>query len=143
MFNLKQTSFDMLSSSMNIPTKAFQSLLPSTDCTNITYDPYAFSIGMNVLQDDRSLYEYSVSGRNPSPLCVPVPYMPLNVDLCVRLFNVFTPGRNLHVCMDWMTRVLHQPVFVSAFFLNSESARLCIRMSQKRFRRARAENVDR
>lgn len=28
-------------------------------------------------------------------------------------------------------------------FLNSESARLCIRVSQKRFRRARAENVDR
>lgn len=70
---------------------------------------------MNIFQDDHSLYEYQVSGRNPDPVCIPIPYMPLFTDMCIRLFNIFTPGRNLHVCMDWLTRVLNRPVVVLHF----------------------------
>lgn len=82
---------------------------------------------MNVLLDDNSLYQNQVSGRNPSPVCVPVPlpYIPIYVDMCVRLFNIFTPGRNLHLCMDWLTRVQHQPVMIVHFE--------CVRMGSNGF----------
>lgn len=82
---------------------------------------------MNVLLDDNSLYQNQVSGRNPSPVCVPVPvpYVPLYVDMCVKLFNIFMPGRNLHLCMDWLTRVQHQPVMIVHFE--------CVRMGANGF----------
>lgn len=67
--------------------------------------------------DDNSVYQNQVSARNPDPVCVPVPYLPIGADLCVKMFNIFTPGRNLHMCMDWQARIAKAPVLVrQAFF---------------------------
>ncbi|XP_046659170.1 uncharacterized protein LOC124353372 [Homalodisca vitripennis] len=85
-------------------------------CTNFTYDPYEFSIGMNLLWNDESIYKTSVSGKNPPPICIqaPIPYLP-TMDQCVRIFNIFTPGRNIHMCMNLETRFERVPVLVLQF----------------------------
>lgn len=74
--------------------------------------------------NDNSVYQNSFSGRNPPPFCIPVPipYLPISVDMCVKLFNIFTPGRNIHMCMDWMARVQQAPIIVLHFD--------CMRMGQ-------------
>lgn len=59
-------------------------------------------------------------GKNPPPACVPIPTpLPVlpTVDFCVRMFNVFTPppGYNLHMCMNFETRVSRAPVLVLEF----------------------------
>lgn len=84
-----------------------------TVCTNFTYDPNEFAILMDVMMNEDSLYHNMVSAKNPEPICVPVPYVPAGVDMCIKLFNIFTPGRNLHMCMDLQARVAKAPIIVS------------------------------
>lgn len=59
---------------------------------------------------------YFVQAKNPPPICAqaPVPYLP-TIDQCVRLFNIFTPGRNIHMCMNLETRIERVPVLVLQF----------------------------
>lgn len=82
-------------------------------CSNFTYDPNEFSIQMDVMMNENSLYSNMVSAKNPEPICVPVPYVPGGVDMCIKLFNIFTPGRNLHMCVDMQARVAKAPIIVS------------------------------
>lgn len=72
-------------------------------------------MAMNVMMNDMSLYENMFSGRNPPPLClpIPIPYLPVAADMCFKLFNIFMPGRNLHMCLDMEARIQREPVLVS------------------------------
>ncbi|KAK3922495.1 NADH dehydrogenase [ubiquinone] 1 alpha subcomplex subunit 4-like 2 [Frankliniella fusca] len=89
-------------------------------CFNLTYDPYEFEFGVNLLMDGKSVFKRSVSGKNPPRMCVPIPTpLPVlpTVDFCVHMFNVFTPppGYNLHACMNFETRLARAPVLVLEF----------------------------
>ncbi|XP_026686007.1 uncharacterized protein LOC103518396, partial [Diaphorina citri] len=54
--------------------------------------------------------------KNPPPACLstPIPYLP-SIDLCILFYNIFTPGRNIHMCVNFLTRVEHAEVFVMEF----------------------------
>lgn len=45
---------------------------------------------------------------------VPVPYVP-SMDVCLKMFDVHTVGRNLHACVNFLTRVEHAEVLVLEF----------------------------
>lgn len=45
---------------------------------------------------------------------VPVPYIP-TMDMCIKLFDMYTPGRNLHACVNFLTRIEHAEVLVLEF----------------------------
>lgn len=81
---------------------------------NFTYDPMEFSIMMDMNMNQNSIYNNMVSGRDPPPLCLPVPTgpLPLGMDMCIKMFNIFTPGNNLHMCLDIMARVQMAPIMV-------------------------------
>ncbi|XP_046821475.1 uncharacterized protein LOC124425321 [Vespa crabro] len=68
-------------------------------CVNVTYDPDEFSFTANVLMNDRVLYTRTISGKNPRPICVPVPRIPY-IRACVRFYNIFFQGRNIHLCIN-------------------------------------------
>ncbi|XP_050671101.1 uncharacterized protein LOC126969601 isoform X1 [Leptidea sinapis] len=67
-------------------------------CMKVTYHPgdFAFDVAMSL--NDRVLYEDSMSGKNPKPICINPPRMP-NLKVCGRFYNVFFPGRNFHFCL--------------------------------------------
>lgn len=73
-----------------------------------------FAINMDMNMNDNSIYSNSVSGRDPPPLCVPVPTgpLPLGLGMCIKMFNIFTPGYNLHMCMDIMARIQGADIMV-------------------------------
>lgn len=82
---------------------------------------------MNILLNEKPIYENSVSAKNPPPVCVPVPLgpIPIGMDMCVKMFNIFTPGNNLHLCMDLQARIQKAPFVVLHFE--------CVRMGQDGF----------
>ncbi|XP_015190558.1 PREDICTED: uncharacterized protein LOC107074053, partial [Polistes dominula] len=68
-------------------------------CVNVTYDPDEFSFTAKVMMNDRVLYTRTISGKNPRPICVPVPRIPY-IRACVRFYNIFFQGRNIHLCVN-------------------------------------------
>lgn len=84
---------------------------------NFTYDPMAFSISMDMNMNENSIYSNSASARDPPPLCIPVPTgpLPLGMEMCIKMFNIFTPGYNLHFCLDMMAQVQSSPIMVINF----------------------------
>ena len=59
---------------------------------------------------------YLVSAKNPPPACMPIliPFLS-SVDFCVRLYDIYTPGANLHMCLDFLARLSRAPVVVLHF----------------------------
>ncbi|GLV32272.1 uncharacterized protein CBL_11771 [Carabus blaptoides fortunei] len=85
-------------------------------CMNFSYDPLEFALLMDILWAEDPIFHTGISGKNPPPIClpVPIPYIP-NVDFCVKLFNIHTPGRNIHVCVDVETRIQRAPILLLHF----------------------------
>lgn len=79
-------------------------------CSNFTYDPNEFQVQLDVMNNDEVVYQNMFSAKNPPPMCVPVPYTPAT--MCIKLFNIFTPGRNIHMCMDMEGKVNDKPYVV-------------------------------
>lgn len=56
-------------------------------------------------------------GKNPPPACVPVspaPFIP-GLDFCIRFYNVYTPGQNIHACVNFETQIARVPLLVLQF----------------------------
>lgn len=63
-------------------------------------------------------YVISFSARDPPPLCIPVsiPIIPFAaVDFCAKLFDIHTPGQNLHMCFDFETRFQQATILILHF----------------------------
>ncbi|RZF44167.1 hypothetical protein LSTR_LSTR003807 [Laodelphax striatellus] len=77
-------------------------------CTNVTYDPDEFRFHLKMYFNERIVYQTSMSGQNPRPVCVPI--RALNFKFCARMHNVYMVGRNVHACMSvdgtWRTTEL-------------------------------------
>lgn len=89
-------------------------------CMNFTYYPYDFALGVHMMWNEQSIFNREFSGKNPPPFCVPVPnplpipFLP-QLEFCGKFFDVYTPGRNLHLCFDMETRIQKMPVLVLHF----------------------------
>ncbi|XP_001607529.1 uncharacterized protein LOC100123806 [Nasonia vitripennis] len=84
-------------------------------CANFTYDSSQLTIDMKVMMNENEIYKTSVSARNPPPVCVPLPYVPV-LDFCLRLYDLSVPeGGNLQTCIDFETRLAQSPLLVMHF----------------------------
>ncbi|KAF5284812.1 hypothetical protein FQA39_LY04537 [Lamprigera yunnana] len=85
-------------------------------CMNFTYNPYEFGIQMNMYMNENSIFSTQFSARNPPPFCIPIsiPYVP-TVDFCAKLMDIYTPGQNLHMCLDFETRIERATVLILHF----------------------------
>ncbi|XP_052737626.1 uncharacterized protein LOC112042996 [Bicyclus anynana] len=67
-------------------------------CMKVTYHPGDFAFDVAMSFNDRVLYENSVSGKNPRPICISPPRL-TNLKVCAQFYNIFFPGRNFHFCL--------------------------------------------
>lgn len=53
---------------------------------NFTYDPREFAILFDMNLNENSIYANSMSGKNPPPLCIPIPTgpLPLGLSMCMK-----------------------------------------------------------
>ncbi|XP_014244933.1 uncharacterized protein LOC106664067 isoform X2 [Cimex lectularius] len=83
-------------------------------CSNLTFDPMEFSILMKMDFDGAVILNRTLSAKNPPPACFDQPYIP-GVRFCVNLFDIYTPGRNLHMCINFEARFINSPILVLEF----------------------------
>ncbi|XP_031839878.1 uncharacterized protein LOC116430211 [Nomia melanderi] len=83
-------------------------------CIKFTFVPVDSAIRMTLNMNEREIYASTVSIKNPPPLCVPMPYLPF-VGFCIRFFEMFMDGRNLHACIDLETRIVGTPILILHF----------------------------
>nr|XP_003702276.1 PREDICTED: uncharacterized protein LOC100880144 [Megachile rotundata] len=79
-------------------------------CVNVTYDPDEFSFTAKILMNDRVLYTRTVSGKNPRPVCVPVPRIRI-IKACARFYDIYFQGRNIHMCLNMEGKFQDTTVF--------------------------------
>uniref|UniRef100_A0A8D9BPI9 DUF4773 domain-containing protein n=1 Tax=Cacopsylla melanoneura TaxID=428564 RepID=A0A8D9BPI9_9HEMI len=89
--------------------------LPSRGCLNITYIPEDFEFNVKMTYNDRTLVQRRVSGKNPRPMCVPLPRISGRAQACVKMSNVYLVGRNVHLCLDLEARVQNEELFKVSF----------------------------
>lgn len=60
---------------------------------------------------------FPVRAPDLMPLCVPlpIPFIPLRFDFCIKVFDVNFMGQNAHFCMDWSARVEMAPLILLHF----------------------------
>lgn len=90
-------------------------------CANFTLDKEELAVHLNVTSNDQALYHNMISAKNPPPMCVPVPYIPV-VNMCIRLFDIVFTARNIQFCIDLVGRVFTKEIAVwYLMYLNMSS----------------------
>ncbi|XP_075970657.1 uncharacterized protein LOC142973023 [Anticarsia gemmatalis] len=89
-------------------------LLNQKACMRVTYHPgdFAFDVAMSL--NNRVLYENSLSGKNPRPICISPPRIS-SLKVCAKFYNVFFPGRNFHFCLAMIGQWRSLELFNFAF----------------------------
>ncbi|XP_026679436.1 GATA zinc finger domain-containing protein 4 [Diaphorina citri] len=89
--------------------------IPSRGCLNITYIPEDFEFNVKMTYNDRTLAQRRISGKNPRPMCVPLPRLTGRAQACVKLSNVYLVGRNVHMCLDLEAKIQDEELFKVSF----------------------------
>lgn len=88
-------------------------------CMNFTYLPEDFAIHMNMIMNNESIYQNSISAKNPPPLCLPlaIPGVPISIpiDFCARVYDIYTQDQNMHMCFDLEARFSQADILVLHF----------------------------
>jgi Domain of unknown function (DUF4773) len=63
------------------------------------YVPEDFAFEFQMKMNNNVLYKNRISGKNPPPVCVTPPRLPI-IEVCAKFHDVYFAGRNMHVCLD-------------------------------------------
>ncbi|KYM82585.1 hypothetical protein ALC53_07076 [Atta colombica] len=83
-------------------------------CTNITFYPKDLAMNLKLTVNEKELLNtVSNSDKAQIPFCVP--FYPPFISFCVRVFDIYLSGRNLHACIDLEARVISWPILILHF----------------------------
>ncbi|KAL3855138.1 hypothetical protein ACJMK2_014364 [Sinanodonta woodiana] len=90
--------------------------LNDTLCVNLTYLPAPeYGISFTVDLDDKTIFNETISARNPPPICFDVPYLKKLASLCVHFYNLSLSDTSLSGCVKIEARLEY--IFVKDFDL--------------------------
>ncbi|XP_029644377.1 uncharacterized protein LOC115218615 [Octopus sinensis] len=69
-----------------------------TACIKLSYLREDIGAEVELLWDNKTIYEYSVSVKNPPPVCIGLPQLP-EVKLCVKFYNVTFNKHRFSACV--------------------------------------------
>ncbi|GFS82571.1 DUF4773 domain-containing protein [Nephila pilipes] len=83
--------------------------LNDTGCVNFTYLPKEYGISFTVTIDTLTIYNETISARNPPPLCFGAPILKEYADLCLHFYDLDVSRTKMHGCAQLEAR-LHRVV---------------------------------
>ncbi|XP_012139149.2 uncharacterized protein LOC105662325 [Megachile rotundata] len=87
-------------------------------CVAVTYLPQDLGIKILLTLDGKELFSQTISVRNPPPICIVIPYVPVG-KVCVRVYDIEVVGYKVHMCVDLVAPrvnyVLHFDCFEIGF----------------------------
>ncbi|XP_014787298.1 uncharacterized protein LOC106881425 [Octopus bimaculoides] len=69
-----------------------------TACVKLTYLREDIGAEVKLLWDNKTIYKYSVSVRNPPPVCIGLPHL-AEVRLCIKFYNVTFNKHRFSACV--------------------------------------------
>ncbi|KAJ9588609.1 hypothetical protein L9F63_028089, partial [Diploptera punctata] len=82
-------------------------------CIQLTYVPEDLGVRLDILLNDRSVYQTSLSARNPPPFCVGTGIPLLNV--CVRVYDIRVQRQSVRACANLELQFAGRPLIVVSF----------------------------
>lgn len=81
--------------------------LNDTGCVNFTYLPKDYGISFVFTIDNLTIYNETISAREPPPLCFGAPVIEQFADLCVHFYDLNATWHMLHGCVKVEARLHH------------------------------------
>ncbi|XP_042912385.1 uncharacterized protein [Parasteatoda tepidariorum] len=79
--------------------------LNDTGCVNLTYLPEEYGISFTVTIDKLTIYNETISAKNPPPACFGAPILKDYADLCLRFYDLDVSKTKLHGCVKIEARL--------------------------------------
>ncbi|XP_065350718.1 uncharacterized protein LOC135946434 [Cloeon dipterum] len=79
--------------------------LNSTICTNMTYLSDDYGLSYTITLNHHTLFNETVSARNPPPFCIGMPYLKKWAEVCLRMFDLDVTRHKFHGCVEAEARL--------------------------------------
>lgn len=81
--------------------------LDSTICTNATYLKRDYGFSLTVTFNNFTVFNETMSLRNPPPVCMGAPFVKELAEVCVRIYDIQASAAHLHACVEAEARLKH------------------------------------
>uniref|UniRef100_A0A4Q8K4Z0 U14-Liphistoxin-Lth1a_1 n=1 Tax=Liphistius thaleban TaxID=1905330 RepID=A0A4Q8K4Z0_9ARAC len=81
--------------------------LNDTACVNLSYLPKEYGISFTIKIDNLTIYNETISARNPPPVCFGAPILKEYADLCIKFYDLNVTLHKAHGCVELEAR-LHE-----------------------------------
>ncbi|XP_059487381.1 uncharacterized protein LOC132203549 [Neocloeon triangulifer] len=81
--------------------------LNSTLCSNFTYLRHDYGLSFTITLNQHTLFNETVSARNPPPYCVGPPFVKEYAEICVRFYNLNTTRHSFYGCLEADAKLKH------------------------------------
>ncbi|XP_055906858.1 uncharacterized protein LOC129942083 [Eupeodes corollae] len=82
-----------------------QSNMTQEFCMLGAFQSELLELQVKATMNGNTMGQFMLSGRNPPPLCFPVPFpIPIPLSMCIRGMDIYPKDNNMHVCVDMMMR---------------------------------------
>lgn len=81
--------------------------LDSTICTNATYLKRDYGFSLTVTFNKFTVFNETMSLRNPPPICMGAPFVKELAEICVRIYDIKASSAHLHACVEMEAQMKH------------------------------------
>lgn len=81
--------------------------LDSTICANATYLKKDYGFSLTVTFNKYTVFNETMSLRNPPPVCMGAPFVKELAEVCVRIYDIQASKAHLHACVEVEAHLKH------------------------------------
>ncbi|KAH0534441.1 uncharacterized protein LOC123267505 [Cotesia glomerata] len=79
-----------------------------TVCSNFTYLSDDYGISLTITYNNYTLYNETISARNPPPICVGIPeFEKISAEICITFYDLTFKMHHFHCCSNLRVAIYH------------------------------------